>query len=493
MIAASGKHATALVDVLRPEIEPAASPSAGTLALNQRSSLAFVQGERRVARIHYGRAHESTPLKRKRQEGAISMLESSTDRSRKGGASSRRRHFRPSEALICSALDQLIQRGNLVVTFPSGERRHFGDDAGTPVVVAIEDTNALGRLMANAELALGELYTDGVIAIDGDDIDGLLALVLQNLRNHGFRTGSAPAGMRLFETPRREVNDRKRAEHNVAHHYDISNEFYRLFLDEDLQYSCAYYNTGAETLEEAQEAKKQLIAAKLCLRPGLSVLDIGCGWGGLALHLARTRGVNVRGITLSQAQLPVARARAQARGLAARAEFMLEDYRETEGAFDRIVSVGMFEHVGRGHYDEFFRQIAALLAEDGVALLHTIGRADGPGATSPWIDRYIFPGGYIPALSEIMPAVERAGLYVTDIEVWRLHYALTLRAWRERFEARLDEVRAMFDERFCRMWRFYLAASEAAFRHGGHEVFQIQLARRQDAVPRTRRYLERGG
>jgi cyclopropane-fatty-acyl-phospholipid synthase len=299
--------------------------------------------------------------------------------------------------------------------------------------------------------------------------------------------------MRLFEAPRREINDRKGAERTVAHHYDISNELYRLFLDEDLQYSCAYYETGAETLEEAQDAKKELIAAKLCLRPGLSVLDIGCGWGGLALHLARTRGVNVRGITLSQAQLPVARVRAQAQNLAAQAEFVLEDYRETKGAFDRIVSVGMFEHVGRGHYDEFFRQIASLLAEDGVALLHTIGRADGPGATSPWIDRYIFPGGYIPALSEIMPAVERAGLYVTDIEVWRLHYAYTLRAWRERFEARLDDVRAMFDERFCRMWRFYLAASEAAFRYGGHEVFQIQLARRQDAVPRTRRYLERAG
>lgn len=421
------------------------------------------------------------------------MLERSTDSPPSGAARRQQRHFRPSETLLSAALDQLITRGRLVVTFPSGEQRQFGEDAGSAVIVAIKDASALSRLMANAELAFGELYVDGLIAIDGDDIDGLLALVLQNLRRHGFKTGATPPGMRLFEAPRREINDRKRAERNVAHHYDISNELYRVFLDEDLQYSCAYYETGAETLEEAQDAKKELIAAKLCLRPGLSVLDIGCGWGGLALHLARTRGVNVRGITLSQAQLPVARVRAQAQNLAAQAEFVLEDYRETEGAFDRIVSVGMFEHVGRGHYDEFFRQIASLLAEDGVALLHTIGRADGAGATSPWIDRYIFPGGYIPALSEIMPAVERAGLYVTDIEVWRLHYAYTLRAWRERFEARLDDVRAMFDERFCRMWRFYLAASEAAFRYGGHEVFQIQLARRQDAVPRTRRYLERAG
>ena len=421
------------------------------------------------------------------------MLERSTDSPPSGAARRQQRHFRPSETLLSAALDQLITRGRLVVTFPSGEQRQFGEDAGSAVIVAIKDASALSRLMANAELAFGELYVDGLIAIDGDDIDGLLALVLQNLRRHGFKTGATPPGMRLFEAPRREINDRKRAERNVAHHYDISNELYRVFLDEDLQYSCAYYETGAETLEEAQDAKKELIAAKLCLRPGLSLLDIGCGWGGLALHLARTRGVNVRGITLSQAQLPVARVRAQAQNLAAQAEFVLEDYRETKGAFDRIVSVGMFEHVGRGHYDEFFRQIASLLAEDGVALLHTIGRADGAGATSPWIDRYIFPGGYIPALSEIMPAVERAGLYVTDIEVWRLHYAYTLRAWRERFEARLDDVRAMFDERFCRMWRFYLAASEAAFRYGGHEVFQIQLARRQDAVPRTRRYLERAG
>lgn len=397
----------------------------------------------------------------------------------------------PFENLFEAALNQLIQRGALSVTFPSGRTRCFGDKQGDAVSIALEDSSAITALMTNAELALGELYVNGLLTIEGDDIDGLLALVLQNLHDHGFRSRAAPAGMRLVEPARREFNDRRRAERNVAHHYDISNELYRLFLDEDLQYSCAYFQTGAEPLEEAQEAKKELIAAKLCLRPGLSVLDIGCGWGGLALHLARTRGVRVGGITLSTAQFPLARSRAEAQGLASQVEFALEDYRSTKGAFDRIVSVGMFEHVGRGHYDAYFRQVASLLAEDGVALLHTIGRADGPGAASPWIDRYIFPGGYTPALSEITPAIERAGLYVTDIEVWRLHYALTLRAWRERFEARIADVRAMFDERFCRMWRFYLAASEAAFRYGGHVVFQIQLARRQDAVPRTRRYLER--
>jgi cyclopropane-fatty-acyl-phospholipid synthase len=399
--------------------------------------------------------------------------------------------FRPSEEMFRAALSHLLTRGALLLRFPSGREHHFGEPDAHPLRVTLEDDNAVRRLMANAELALGELYAEGLLRVESDNIDGLLALLLQNLREHGFRTRAAPAGLRLLEAPRREINGRKRAQRNVAHHYDISNELYRLFLDEDLQYSCAYFETGGETLEQAQQAKKELIAAKLCLRQGLSVLDIGCGWGGLALHLARAHGALVRGITLSSSQLPVARTRAEAQGLGAQTEFVLEDYRETRGAFDRIVSVGMFEHVGRGHYDEFFRRIATLLTEDGVALLHTIGRADGPGVTSPWIDRYIFPGGYIPALSEVLPAIERAGLYVTDIEIWRLHYALTLRAWRERFEARIGDVKAMFDERFGRMWRFYLAASEAAFRHGGHEVFQIQLARRQNAVPLTRRYLDR--
>ncbi len=399
--------------------------------------------------------------------------------------------FSPSEELLAAALDQLIQHGALSVEFPSGRVRHFGEERAGAVSVALGDANAVKRLLANAELALGELYMDGLLTIEDDDVDALLALLLTNLRDRGFRTRAAPAGMRLLEAPRREINGKRAAERNVAHHYDISNELYRLFLDEDMQYSCAYFKSDETTLEEAQAAKKDLIAKKLCLRPGLSVLDIGCGWGGLALHLARTGGVNVRGVTLSRAQLPVARVRAGAQGLSGKVEFAIEDYRDTKGAYDRIVSVGMFEHVGRGHYDQFFRQVASLLTNDGVALLHTIGRADGPGATSPWIDRYIFPGGYTPALSEIMPSIERAGLYVTDVEVWRLHYALTLAAWRKRFEAAIDDVRAMFDERFCRMWRFYLAASEAAFRYGGHVVFQIQLARRQDAVPCTRAYLDR--
>jgi cyclopropane-fatty-acyl-phospholipid synthase len=398
--------------------------------------------------------------------------------------------FNASEELLAAALRQIVHRGALLVTFPSGNERRFGSECDVPISVTIRDASAVRRLVANPELALGELYTEGLLTIDRDDIDGLLTLLLQNLRDNGFRTRAAPAGLRLAESPKLEVTGYRQAQRNVEHHYDISSEFYRLFLDADMQYSCAYFERADDTLQQAQEAKKRLIAAKLCLRPDLTVLDVGCGWGGLALHLARTTGAHVRGISLSRAQLEIARARAESASLASRVEFALEDYRRTTGRFDRIVSVGMFEHVGRAHYDEYFRITAARLAENGAALLHTIGRADGPGSTSPWIDRHIFPGGYAPALSEVLPAIERAGLYVTDIEVWRLHYALTLRAWRARFETTLAEVRAMFDERFCRMWRFYLAASEAAFRYDGHVVFQIQLARRQDAVPRTRRYLE---
>jgi cyclopropane-fatty-acyl-phospholipid synthase len=278
----------------------------------------------------------------------------------------------------------------------------------------------------------------------------------------------------------------------VAHHYDLNGRLYSLFLDRDRQYSCAYFPTGSETLEEAQAAKKRHIAAKLKLdRPDLSVLDIGCGWGGMALTLARDYGARVTGITLSAEQLAEARARAAAAGLADRVTFELMDYRAMQRRFDRIVSVGMFEHVGVGHYRTFFRKLRACLEPDGVALLHTIGRSDGPNSTNSWIARYIFPGGYSPALSEIMPHVERAGLVTTDIEILRLHYAETLRHWRRRFAANRDAIAALYDERFCRMFEFYLAGSELAFRHQGLVNFQIQLSREQTAVPLTRDYIAR--
>jgi cyclopropane-fatty-acyl-phospholipid synthase len=276
---------------------------------------------------------------------------------------------------------------------------------------------------------------------------------------------------------------------NVGHHYDLSPELYRTFLDEDMQYSCAYFGSPATTLDEAQRAKKYHIASKLMLEPGQSVLDIGCGWGGLALTLARVERVKVLGLTLSAEQLQVARRRAIEANLQDRVSFELCDYRAIEGKFDRIVSVGMFEHVGTPHYAGFFNQLSGLLKADGVALLHSIGRMHGPDLTSSWIRKYIFPGGYIPALSEVMPAIEGAGLWLTDLEILRLHYAKTLRGWRERFLAHAERLESAYDMRFRRMWEFYLAASEMSFRYGGMMVFQAQLANRVDNVPVTRDYL----
>jgi cyclopropane-fatty-acyl-phospholipid synthase len=287
-----------------------------------------------------------------------------------------------------------------------------------------------------------------------------------------------------------QYNPAARAQKNVAHHYDLNGRLYSLFLDRDRQYSCAYFPRGDETLEAAQLAKKRHIAAKLCLdRPDLRVLDIGCGWGGLALTLARDHGARVTGITLSREQLTEARARALAEGLEDRVSFELMDYRSVSQQFDRIVSVGMFEHVGVGYYKTFLDTVARALTPNGVALLHSIGRMEGPGATNAWIDKYIFPGGYSPALSEVLPAVERSRLVATDIEILRLHYAQTLRHWRWRFAANRDTIASIYDERFCRMFEFYLSSSELAFRRGGNMVFQIQLAARQDAVPLTRDYL----
>jgi cyclopropane-fatty-acyl-phospholipid synthase len=292
-----------------------------------------------------------------------------------------------------------------------------------------------------------------------------------------------------------QYNPLGRAQANVAHHYDLSKTLYDLFLDADRQYSCAYFTAPDQSIDAAQAQKKRHLAAKLLLKPGQRVLDIGCGWGGLALYLAKECEVEVTGLTLSTEQLQVARHRAAAAGLAERVRFELLDYRLATGQYDRIVSVGMFEHVGVVHYPTFFRKLRELLATDGVALLHSIGRADGPGVTNPWIRRYIFPGGYSPALSEVVPVVERTGLYITDIEVLRLHYAETLKAWRARFLANRERIRTLYDERFCRMWEFYLAGSEVAFRRQGHINFQMQMAKQVDTVPLTRDYIfdwERG-
>src|SRR5581483_1921027 len=287
----------------------------------------------------------------------------------------------------------------------------------------------------------------------------------------------------------KQLNLRSRARSNVAHHYDLDGRLYSLFLDADKQYSCAYFETPHASLDDAQLAKKRHLAAKLLIGRGQRVLDIGCGWGGLGLYLAEMTGANVTGVTLSTEQLHVSNARAAERNLSDSARFVMKDYRDVDGPFDRIVSVGMFEHVGVSFYDTFFKRCAELLTDDGVMLLHSIGRSSGPDATNPWIAKYIFPGGYIPALSEVMPAIERAGLLVCDIEILRLHYAETLKAWRTRFMARRAEAVRLYDERFARMWEFYLAASEMAFRKQGLMNLQIQLTKRQGVVPMTRDYI----
>ena len=286
-----------------------------------------------------------------------------------------------------------------------------------------------------------------------------------------------------------QYNPMHRARANAAHHYDLSDTLYGLFLDSDRQYSCAYFTHPHDDLEQAQQDKKRHLAAKLLLKPGVRVLDIGSGWGGLGLYLAEAGATQVVGITLSEEQLKVSRERAERAALDDRVRFELCDYRALRGTFDRIVSVGMFEHVGVRHYSEFFAALRDLLAEDGIAVLHSIGRADGPGVTNAWIRKYIFPGGYAPALSEVLPVVERLGLWVTDVEILRLHYAETLRLWRRRFQANRTRIAKLYDERFCRMWEWYLIASELAFRRLGHMVFQLQLAKRQDAVPLTRDYI----
>ena len=395
-------------------------------------------------------------------------------------------------ALLDTVLRGLIRSGRLTVRWPNGELTRYGTGDGPHASVAITTWQASRRLLYNPLIAAGECYVDGTLAmIDCSIYDFIEVVAFNRAKARGLHPMmEAHDWVRGVFRRLGQFNPASRAQRNVAHHYDLNSRLYSLFLDRDRQYSCAYFPRGDETLEEAQAAKKRHIAAKLKLdRPGLRVLDIGCGWGGMALTLARDWGAEVTGITLSQEQLGEARARAQAEGLADRARFELIDYRAMDRPFDRIVSVGMFEHVGVNHYGEFFGVVRHCLVPDGVALLHTIGRSDGPGYTNPWITKYIFPGGYSPALSEVLPKIERSKLVVTDIEVLRLHYAETLREWRRRFAANRDAIASLYDERFCRMFEFYLAGSELVFRYDGHVVFQIQLAHDQAAVPLTRDYI----
>jgi len=396
------------------------------------------------------------------------------------------------DALVSSLLRRLIRRGALRVHFASGRVECFGE-RGTPpaAVVRLHDRRIARRLVLCPSVALGEAYMNGGLTLDGDNLLGLLEVLHLNLAHRRDGGGRWPSWLHRLGRRLSAHNPPKRARRNASHHYDLSDALFDSFLDPDRQYSCAYFTDPGLSLTAAQDAKKRLIATKLLLKPGHRVMDIGCGWGGLAMYLARAHGACVTGITLSEQQWRWARDRAADCDWPIRPTFLLEDFRRVRGTFDRVVSVGMLEHVGTPHYGEFFAGVRKRLHEDGVALIHTIGRTDGPSATDPWVARYIFPGGTIPALSEILPAIERAGLVLADLEVWRLHYAATLRAWRERFQVNRRAIRAVYDERFCRMWTYYLAASEAAFRHGGLVVFQLQLARRQDAVPMTRDYLAR--
>lgn len=391
--------------------------------------------------------------------------------------------------LLDRRMSQTIRKGRLEIAYPDGSFRCYAGDARSGLAIRINSERWLRRIILDPELAFGEAYMEGGVEIDSGDIYDLLELIWANFLTPAGKRRSAPAFVRRSLRFLSQLNLPSRARQNASHHYDIGNEFYRLFLDEDLQYSCALHENPNATLEDAQLAKKNAISKKLLIEPNHSVLDIGCGWGGLALHLAGHDQARVEGITLSAQQLNAAKARAKKERLDGRVRFHLEDYRRITDQYDRIVSVGMIEHVGAPYFQEYFDQISRLLRQDGIALIHTIGRSHGPDATNPWIAKYIFPGGYIPALSEIMPAIERAGLYVLDIEVLRLHYAETLKEWRRRFHENAAAAERLFDSRFVRMWDFYLAGSELSFRYGDHAVFQIQLAKRQDAAPLTRRYL----
>jgi cyclopropane-fatty-acyl-phospholipid synthase len=391
--------------------------------------------------------------------------------------------------LLRVSIARLITRGNLRLTTTGGTALTFGDGSGPLVAGRFMSRRAELGVLLEPELKLGEAYMNGSFVMEQGSIADLLAMAMGAAYGHALRRTHPLDWPRLAWRRLKQLNLRGRARRNVAHHYDLDEQVYALFLDSDRQYSCAYFETPSTTLDDAQLAKKRHLAAKLRVAPGARVLDIGCGWGGLALYLAEHTGARVTGITLSREQHALAQVRAGEKELAHQIEFRLQDYRDIDETFDRIVSVGMFEHVGVSFYDRFFRTCAQALADDGVMVLHSIGRSEGPGSTNPWISKYIFPGGYIPAVSEVLPAIERAGLLVTDVEILRLHYAQTLRAWRERFLAHRETVEKLYDARFVRMWEFYLAASEMAFAKQNMMVMQIQMTKRQGTVPITRDYL----
>ena len=393
-------------------------------------------------------------------------------------------------ALLDRAFKFVVKTGAFQVLDPDDKPHVYGDGSGNPVVIRVTSQLWARKIALDADLHIGEAYMAGGLELIQGSIYDLIALLMENAEAKPL-----PPPIKFFNRLRilskwiDQYNPVGKAKANIAHHYDLSGALYDLFLDRDRQYSCAYFETPEASLEDAQLAKKRHLAAKLDIKPGMRVLDIGSGWGGLGLYLAEACGARVTGVTLSEEQHKLSNDRAMQRGVAGEVQFRLLDYRLLTEQFDRIVSVGMFEHVGVVHYREFFRKCRALLKDDGIAVLHSINRSDGPGATSAWVKKYIFPGGYVPALSEVLPHLEREKLYVTDIEILRLHYAKTLHEWCRRFEANRARAREIYDERFCRMWEFYLASAECAFRYGGMNNFQIQFCKNQNTLPLTRDYI----
>lgn len=394
--------------------------------------------------------------------------------------------------LLGKLLKRIVRRGELRVVDHDGREYRFGapDPGRPPVVIHLTDRMAAFDIARDPRLGAGEAYMNGRLEMVEGDVLDLVDLIRSNAPwdRGGGKKGIGKSGSKLIARLGK-LNWERRSKRNVAHHYDLSDRLYDLFLDRDRQYSCAYFTDPSNSLDQAQADKKAHIAAKLHLKPGHRVLDIGCGWGGMALYLSRVADVDVLGITLSEEQIKVARRRAEEAGLSGRVKFELIDYRKLEGRFDRIVSVGMFEHVGPPHYRTFFQKCRSLLAEDGVMLLHTIGRMGKPGTTDAWTRKYIFPGGYNPALSEIVAASEPAKMIVADVETLRLHYAFTIEHWYRRVVEKRAEIVALYDDRFYRMWQFYLAGALVAFRHGGMVNYQIQYIRRRNALPITRDYM----
>ena len=392
--------------------------------------------------------------------------------------------------MIGRLIEKLMSKGRLTLVMPDGKRTSYGPGGGASLTVRVTNRKTLFAIARNPRLGLGEAYMDGRLIVEDGTILDLMRLVVG--ANRWEDKGKGRAAMNKGKGKWKALFRRNKARasrRNVAHHYDIGNDLYRLFLDEDLQYSCAYFTDPANSLEQAQADKKAHIAAKLYLKPGQRVLDIGCGWGGTALYLNRVADVDVLGITLSEEQLKVARARAEEAGVADRVKFELIDYREIEGRFDRIVSIGMFEHVGAAHYDEFFAACRNLLAEDGVMLLHTIGKYGKASAPDPFTDKWIFPGYHLPSISQLAAASERQRLITSDLELLRVHYAYTLRHWLERAQANRDKIVALHDERFFRMWEFYLSGGVVAFESGSMCNFQAQYIRDRNALPITRDYM----